>query len=767
MTAPEWLTDWFAPAQFDELDDTSRLAAPSYELMTAGVRFGDDGVGVTAGLATGVHVGDACAGAVDLARRHDRVRRRSPARPESLRVAARVRSVDGPRLSVAPTRVRAASASSTASGVSARRPVQRCGRGAWARPAGRTALRGIWTEARRERARVPALSAPRPVPPAHGARQHRAAGSMRPPSPRASTSPARRWSRTCRCSRRTASPRSRRTRSCAATRRPAHATPRPTTFPLVEFRAPDLPWRYTPARAGTNARLRPWLALAVVEEDADGIAYTALGSAGRLTVTPGQLHQLPPAGELWGWAHVQSAEAAAAIATTVDTAPDAVRSRICARVVSRPAPPTARRSSARSRPAPASAASRRGTTHGRGRRARRLRHLDVHDGRRGRRLRGALRAAGAGAARSATVGVRQVDVSTSGLDVAWPSTPMLIDVVGALADPGVVTQREPRGTKAFAAAAVPILERRARPRRTTCAGSPPTTTRSPTTRWSACRSTQAGRRQSEACRTPAGRASSTSGPIRRIAAGLGAEVVRRAQEALMAAAWDELGNVREAADELNRGRLAAEIGRSWQPRLAAFRPATASGLPPRCSRSWLSRAHRRDSSDPQRRRADGAPRPRLAAPLPARRGAPLRRARTCERRAPARPAPSSTRSPSSGSRLPQGIYAVEDAARSPPSDPPDPARAGPARLRRADQPRRRSSAVTQLAAFVRAIGRPPTPSSRPDRARHRTPRRRPPPPTSPTAVAGLDPLAADARRRSSRASRRSRHCCPPASCPRR
>jgi hypothetical protein len=43
---PVWVSDWYAPAQFDRLDATSRLSRPSYELMTSGVSFGDDGVEV-------------------------------------------------------------------------------------------------------------------------------------------------------------------------------------------------------------------------------------------------------------------------------------------------------------------------------------------------------------------------------------------------------------------------------------------------------------------------------------------------------------------------------------------------------------------------------------------------------------------------------------------------------------------------------------------------------------------------------------------------
>jgi hypothetical protein len=50
VAAPEWVDDWFAPAQFDRLDDSERLSSPSYEPMTAGVRFGDDGVGITSDL---------------------------------------------------------------------------------------------------------------------------------------------------------------------------------------------------------------------------------------------------------------------------------------------------------------------------------------------------------------------------------------------------------------------------------------------------------------------------------------------------------------------------------------------------------------------------------------------------------------------------------------------------------------------------------------------------------------------------------------------
>jgi len=52
VAAPNWVEDYFAPAQYDRLDETSSLAAPSYELMTDGVRFGDDEVAISVDTGT-------------------------------------------------------------------------------------------------------------------------------------------------------------------------------------------------------------------------------------------------------------------------------------------------------------------------------------------------------------------------------------------------------------------------------------------------------------------------------------------------------------------------------------------------------------------------------------------------------------------------------------------------------------------------------------------------------------------------------------------
>ncbi|NAZ74725.1 hypothetical protein GTQ99_04710 [Kineococcus sp. T13] len=77
----------------------------------------------------------------------------------------------------------------------------------------------------------------------------------------------------------------------------------PGELAYVEFYDEDLPWRYTPARATADHRLRPWLVLLVL---ADG-EYS-------LTPVPGEpailavadTAPLPPVTETWAWAHVQA-----------------------------------------------------------------------------------------------------------------------------------------------------------------------------------------------------------------------------------------------------------------------------------------------------------------------------------------------------------------------------------------------------------------------------------------------------------------------------
>lgn len=84
----------------------------------------------------------------------------------------------------------------------------------------------------------------------------------------------------------------------------------PNYFPCIEFDRPDFPWLFTPARADAQGRLRPWLCLVVVRQT-DGVT---LGRAidNRLPALeiaaparPGD--ELPDLAESWAWAHAQAA----------------------------------------------------------------------------------------------------------------------------------------------------------------------------------------------------------------------------------------------------------------------------------------------------------------------------------------------------------------------------------------------------------------------------------------------------------------------------
>ncbi len=77
----------------------------------------------------------------------------------------------------------------------------------------------------------------------------------------------------------------------------------PNFMPCIEFDPPDFPWLFTPASAGADGKLRPWLVLAVVEASEE----TRLVSAPDLplpvlTAPPGELPDLV---ESYAWAHAQ------------------------------------------------------------------------------------------------------------------------------------------------------------------------------------------------------------------------------------------------------------------------------------------------------------------------------------------------------------------------------------------------------------------------------------------------------------------------------
>ncbi|WP_313690290.1 hypothetical protein [Halobellus marinus] len=78
----------------------------------------------------------------------------------------------------------------------------------------------------------------------------------------------------------------------------------PTSFPAVEFDRPDLPWLFSPERADDAGRTTPWLCLVVVADDRDDVSLVRSTDGERSVLTaPGS--ELPPAEETWAWAHAQ------------------------------------------------------------------------------------------------------------------------------------------------------------------------------------------------------------------------------------------------------------------------------------------------------------------------------------------------------------------------------------------------------------------------------------------------------------------------------
>ena len=103
----------------------------------------------------------------------------------------------------------------------------------------------------------------------------------------------------------------------------------PGELAYVEFYDEDFPWRYTPAHATTDSRLRPWLALLVLTEDE---FEPVRERQGRLPVlTPAETTVLPPRTETWAWAHAQisgTVAAAGGVDGAISAAPDHALARL-------------------------------------------------------------------------------------------------------------------------------------------------------------------------------------------------------------------------------------------------------------------------------------------------------------------------------------------------------------------------------------------------------------------------------------------------------
>src|SRR5512146_1484564 len=75
----------------------------------------------------------------------------------------------------------------------------------------------------------------------------------------------------------------------------------PNYFPAIEFDRPDFPWLFTPARAGTDGRLRPWLCLVAVRRAAATLRVDRSLPLPVLEIREPE-HELPDLSESWAWA---------------------------------------------------------------------------------------------------------------------------------------------------------------------------------------------------------------------------------------------------------------------------------------------------------------------------------------------------------------------------------------------------------------------------------------------------------------------------------
>ncbi len=100
----------------------------------------------------------------------------------------------------------------------------------------------------------------------------------------------------------------------------------PSLFAAIELVPADLPWLLTPCGPDANGRLLPWLALVVVPQDAGQIGP---GPDGGTRPAEVGCAELPPPSEAWAWAHSQLLGALSGpVADSLDAAPGLWRARI-------------------------------------------------------------------------------------------------------------------------------------------------------------------------------------------------------------------------------------------------------------------------------------------------------------------------------------------------------------------------------------------------------------------------------------------------------
>jgi hypothetical protein len=81
----------------------------------------------------------------------------------------------------------------------------------------------------------------------------------------------------------------------------------PNYMAAIDFDAPELPWLFTPAGAGPDGKLQPWLVLVVIDRDLVAPPHVTRNRPLPFVKLPGRLSdtELPNLTDAWAWAHGQ------------------------------------------------------------------------------------------------------------------------------------------------------------------------------------------------------------------------------------------------------------------------------------------------------------------------------------------------------------------------------------------------------------------------------------------------------------------------------
>ncbi|MFF0477577.1 hypothetical protein [Streptomyces sp. NPDC004284] len=344
----------------------------------------------------------------------------------------------------------------------------------------------------------------------------------------------------------------------------------PHLFPAVEFDRPDLPWLFTPAAATETGRLRPWLVLVVVEEQQAEL----LPSDGGLPRLRCPRTELPVLAESWAWAHAQVATDEGAAEAEVDRIlaeePDRTLSRLLSprrlrprtRYLAAVVPAfDAGRLAGLGLPVPEGELRPAWPAPGEQPEVTECLLPVYHHWRFGTGLDGDFESLVRGLTPRALpgdVGTRPMDVGAAGgglpeLPAGHPGR--TLDLEGALRSAGTEPRPwHPETATAFRTAYKTALD------------PGPLNTELTAPVYASAQAGTDGRLPSPQA-GPTWLRELNLDPRYRAAAALGAEVVRRNQEDLVAAAWDQAAELRRANEVLRQGQLARTVAESLHRRL--------------------------------------------------------------------------------------------------------------------------------------------------------------------------------------------------------